>query len=274
MTNISPNPIQQQSPVRPFVSALWKDLPKNISQDLAASITKGAEASQKSPKVFFRADDIGVPSSLFSAMINAFAHSNVPLGLAVVPAWLTPLRWETICNNIQTASPLWCWHQHGWRHTNHEKQGRKYEFGPSRSAPAKHNDILAGRKKLEALMGSDFTPIFTPPWNRVDNDTLCSLQQLQYLAVSRTQGAAPPSPNSLTDIYINVDLHTRREPSPQKAWTGFLLELEYALATGHCGIMLHHQRMNRHAVAFLPILFTELRANKRISLVSMSEMVL
>ena len=35
-------------------------------------------------------------------------------------------------------------HQHGFAHENHEPQGRKCEFGPSRSRVAQRRDIAAG----------------------------------------------------------------------------------------------------------------------------------
>lgn len=257
---------------RPYVSALWEHIPEDIPQRLEKAITCGAEAFAGHgliPRIFFRADDIGVPSVLFHAMTDAFADNSAPLGLAVVPAWCTSARWEAMQAMMGHTPHLWCWHQHGWRHANHEQQGRKYEFGPSRPASAKKDDIARGKAKLESVLQGAFTPLFTPPWNRVDAETLTILQDMKFTAISRTQGAKPQAPEGLIEIPVNVDLHTRRETTPEEGWAAFLAELTQGIATGVCGIMLHHQRMNGNAVAFLRLLLGHLSENKRVALVHM-----
>ena len=62
-------------------------------------------------------------------------------------------------------------HQHGLAHVNHEREGRKCEFGPARGAAAQRRDIEAGRARLADLLGDRVDPIFTPPWNRCSADT-------------------------------------------------------------------------------------------------------
>lgn len=199
---------------------------------------------------FFRADDIGVISKNFLDMLNIFEKHRMPLCLAVVPAWLTQSRWETIQKHTDPSLPLWCWHQHGWNHTNHEAAGKKYEFGSSRSDNSIKADLERGRKKLEMLIGSDFSPFFTPPWNRCSSRTLDILHQLQFHGISRSRGEQK-NPAPLPDIFVNVDLHTRKETKPTASLYNLCGEFEQAIKDGHVGVMLHHQRMNGNALAFL-----------------------
>ncbi|UZP66641.1 polysaccharide deacetylase family protein [Desulfovibrio mangrovi] len=256
---------------RPYVSALWTQQPGDLPHRLEQAIASGIQACDGTPAMFFRADDIGVPSALFFAMTDAFMRHGVPLGLATVPVWLTASRWTAMQEQLGGRQDLWCWHQHGWRHCNHEPEGRKYEFGPSRPHAAKKQDIIRGRQRLASIMGEELVPLFTPPWNRVDADTLHILKEQGYCGISRTTGARPPAPAGFTDVGVNVDLHTRREETPAEGWKAFLDELTRALASGSCGIMLHHQRMNANAVAFLDTLLSQLAQNNSLSLVHMHE---
>nr|NJM01228.1 hypothetical protein [Desulfobacula sp.] len=138
-------------------------------------------------KIFFRADDIAAPSKNFSRMMGLFLKYQVPLCLAVVPAWLTPKRWEAMAEFREKGRDLFCWHMHGYRHMNYEPQGKKQEFGPARTARVVLNDLIKGRERLETIMGKDLTPVFTPPWNRCSRDALMMLKK----------PGSPPSPEAL-----------------------------------------------------------------------------
>ena len=53
--------------------------------------------------------------------------------------------------------------------------GRKCEFGESRSRELQHADIAAGKELLSDLLGPITDPIFTPPWNRCTASTAALL---------------------------------------------------------------------------------------------------
>ncbi len=112
-------------------SQLYCDYNEDTAALIAQHLDSGLSARQDSSpvKVFFRADDIGVPSAAFSRMIKLFNEKQAPLCLAVVPAWLTQRRWAAIGELCDQKAARWCWHQHGWAHINHEKTGKKSEFG-------------------------------------------------------------------------------------------------------------------------------------------------
>jgi hypothetical protein len=231
------------------VSSLWEKAPP---ADRIRQVTDFFSSYQGT--LFFRADDIGVTGNQFTRLIQIFSKYAVPLSLAVVPAWLTRARWRTLKNLCDQSSTLWLWHQHGWRHANHETTGKKAEFGASRSRDALIHDISSGKARLENIMGNDFTPVFTPPWNRCSGSALTVMKALGFLAVSRSKDAKPPAPSGLPDFSVNIDLHTRKETSPHESWTNLIQEFRSGASTGACGVMIHHQRMNDNAFVFLEIL--------------------
>jgi hypothetical protein len=221
---------------------------------------------------FFRADDVGVPSQNFFALIETFARRRMVLCLAVVPAWLTRSRWEAVRRCTDPHSHLWCWHQHGWNHANHERTGKKCEFGPSRSAGDLRSDLRRGRQRLETIMGAEFSPFFTPPWNRCSSAVLDLLLQLGFHGVSRS-GGEQKTPAPLPDCFINVDLHTRKEPDPASSLDNLCSEFERAIRCGHLGIMLHHQRMNDGAFAVLDGLLAVIAAEPRLQPVDFNHFI-
>jgi len=195
-------------------------------------------------------------------MMDLFSTYGLPLSLAVVPAFLTRERWRYL-NGFEKKNPSrWCWHQHGWRHVNHETEGKKQEFGGGRPISKIENDLIRGKERLEMLMGDRFYPIFTPPWNRCSSGTLKLLKALNFAAVSRSRGSRPPPCRGLPDYYVNVDLHTRREAKPAAAWENLFAELKEAVASNYCGIMIHHRMMNDAAFDFIELLIKTLIGNR------------
>lgn len=254
--------------VSPVVSPLWQALPQDHRTRLAQAVERGLGRSATGrARVYFRADDVAVPGSSFSALIAAFAKARAPLCLAVVPAWLTADRWNSL-RAICPGRDLWCWCQHGWRHINHEPEGaKKREFGQARPARDKRLDIAKGFDRLNAILGADFTPVFSPPWNRCDGQAMAAMAATGIKALSRTVGAGPQPPDDLPDFPVRVDLHTRKEADPDRSLDALLGELADGLAGGQCGVMIHHQRMNGAAVTFLENCLDQLAATPGVELV-------
>lgn len=234
--------------IRPGIATIWHE----PFPDLDASLDKVFVAAPRSLRLFFRADDVAIPSGNFSRMINLFRKYETPLEMAVVPAWLRTDHAQALLHECPEAG-LFRLHQHGWRHVTHQLTGKKGEFGTDRSRAVKRADLQKGRDKLLRLLGDRFEQRFTPPWNRFDAQTATLLGDLGYESVSRSSGEdrKVPLPDMLPDFPINVDLHTRNEATPAASRQALLEEMAEELATGHCGIMLHHQRMNDNAFAFL-----------------------
>ena len=256
-------------------ASIWHHLPPDLVSRIETCVDAAcSRLSTKNPvSIFFRADDIAVPGKNFFQLIELFISYHIPLSLAVVPAWITKIRWQTIKQSADKAPKLWCWHQHGWRHMNHESKGKKQEFGPGRSVDRIRKDLLHGRKRLEMVLGNAFYPAFTPPWNRCDRNTLELLKKFKYRVVSRSQYSKPLAPNGLPDFSVNVDLHTCKETNPIEAWNHLFKELFQSLSSGFCGIMLHHQRMNESGFIFLELLLKALIKGKYFRLVSLKDLV-
>ena len=101
-------------------------------------------------------------------------------------------------------------HQHGLAHVNHEREGRKCEFGPARGAAAQRRDIAEGRERLAALLGARVDPIFTPPWNRCTAETGRCLAELGFEVLSRESRAAPLGVPGLRELPVSVDWFAHR----------------------------------------------------------------
>ena len=114
-------------------------------------------------RVFFRDDDAGWRDDRLVPLLELFARHGLPLDVAVIPRALGPGLARELRARAGDGLAL---HQHGLAHVNHEREGRKHEFGPSRGREAQRRDIEAGRTLLRELLGDALEPIFTPPWNR------------------------------------------------------------------------------------------------------------
>lgn len=255
------------------VSRIWQTGHIDLKNRVTARIASAASRAKGPVYVFFRADDVGVPGGQLKRLLNLFASEKAPLSPAVVPAWLTGPRWQYLKAEAGAMASAWSWHQHGWRHVNYESQGKKQEFGPSRTTDAVRKEIAKGRRRLEALMGSYFYPVFTPPWNRCTLDTLKTLKAIGFHGVSRSRNSRPAALKGLPDLPVSVDLHTRKAVDPSADMASLLEELSAAILTNICGIMIHHQRMNDNAFSFLKHLVCAFKETDKMRLVSLRELL-
>ncbi|MCG8529515.1 MAG: polysaccharide deacetylase family protein [Desulfovibrionales bacterium] len=253
----------------PTISAVWHAVPANIQALLAHSIHAGVEAYRKnttaegilnapSPQLYFRADDIALPSASCKRMLRIFAEHDTPLALAVVPAWITHDHMKALLHSVPEKDHLWCWHQHGWAHCNNAASGKKCEFGNDRTLATCSGELIQGYERMQEVFGTAFYPLFTPPWNRISDGNIQILKDIGFRAISRY--ATAPYQTILQDIPIHVDLHTRKELSAAKGWQHMLQELTAGIASGSCGIMLHHERMNTAAENVLRQLLITLKS--------------
>lgn len=201
-------------------------------------VTAALDAAPAPVDVFFRDDDAGWGTDRLLPLLDVFARVDLPLDLAVIPTALDDVLAAELLYRA-SAHPLYL-HQHGYAHRNHEPNGRKYEFGPHRSATQQHSDIEAGAARLEELLGDATEPIFTPPWNRCTADTGRALVDLGFLVLSRESRAEPLGIDRLDEVPINVD------------WVkaDAVARLARAIrARGRTGVMFHHAEMDAGELA-------------------------
>jgi peptidoglycan/xylan/chitin deacetylase (PgdA/CDA1 family) len=192
---------------------------------------------------FVRDDDAGWGDRELLALLDTFDGHDVPIDLAVIPSALHPALARELLSRAGSG-PVGL-HQHGFSHVNHERAGRKCEFGPSRSAAEQLRDIRDGRERLRDLLGDVPDPFFTPPWNRCTSDTADALAELGFAALSRDSGASPLGDLPvIAERPVHLDWLKGRQKRRSTAD-----ELGRALAAAAhersvVGVMLHHAEMN------------------------------
>lgn len=255
-------------------SAVWDQPPPEWRAQLAAILDH--HSGSHTPGFFFRADDIGAGGQAFHGLCRLFRDHHVPLAMAVVPAWLSTIRVEQLFAAAPLDEPLWGWHQHGWRHANWQRSGKKSEFGEERPIEKQWSDLCRGLKKMTEIFNNRLIPVFTPPWNRLPAATLRILQELDFKAVSIT-GVLPRMPRStpeLRNFRIQLDFHTRKAKNGESDFQSLLSELGAAMSRKEpVGIMLHHQRMTSFAFEFLDELLYLLRDRLRARFLSFEELL-
>lgn len=257
------------------ISPLWRNPPAGFRHRLRQAVASGLDkAKDHQAEVFFRADGVAVPSASFASMARTFGEAKAPCTMAVVPAWLTESRWLSLKKVVADDPGLVCWCQHGWRHVNHEPQGmHEGEFGPARAARDKRQDLIKGFKRLTTIVGVQFVPVFVPPWGCCDGDTLAALAGTGLTALSCRLGAGQAAASDLPDFSVRVDLHARQEPDAAASLETVLEEIRAGLASGRCGVMLHHQRMNQASLDFLGVLLEELASQAGVRLAHMGQLL-
>jgi hypothetical protein len=188
---------------------------------------------------FFRDDDAGWGDARLLELLSVFAGRSLPVDLAVIPREL-----DAGLARELTARPGVGLHQHGLAHVNHEREGRKCEFGPARDRPAQRRDIACGRDLLADLLGARVDPIFTPPWNRCTADTGHCLAELGFVALSREAKAAPLRVPGLHELPVGVDWFAHRHGERLSP-----LDLGHRIAKAiesgpPVGVMFHHAVMD------------------------------
>jgi predicted deacetylase len=197
--------------------------------------------------VFFRDDDAGWRDDRLRTLLDLFAARDVPIDLAAIPLDATPALAAELCARADAG--LVGVHQHGFAHVNHEREGRKCEFGPSRDAEAQLGDIRAGRERLGALFGAALQPMFTPPWNRCTADTGAALLELGVGVLSRDRTAVPLALPGLAELPVQVDWFAKRKGERLgRAAVGEQLGAR-AAEPAPLGVMLHHAEMEDEDMA-------------------------
>ncbi len=201
------------------------------------------DSAERPVTFFFRDDDAGWADEALAALLDVFGTSGVPLDVAAIPEAMTPHTVDLLTTRRDSGRNDLTVHQHGLAHVNHEPEGRKCEFGPSRSAAQQADDIARGRDLLRSMMG-DVPAVFTPPWNRCAPWTAEVLRDLGFAVLSRDLSAGLAGVPGLVELPITVDWFAKRKKVPvDRAGRGELLA-ESAAGPGPVGVMLHHEVMS------------------------------
>lgn len=256
------------------MSGTWDDPAWHaLEGELDAWLHQGCPVS-----FWWRDDDAGRPDPGFERLLSLAAEQALPLGLAVVPAWLTPEVAEAIRKMPASVVVL----QHGFAHVNHETEVqpgehkvRPTECGVARPAPAALAELAEGSARLRAAFGRRFLPVFVPPWNRIGSVVVDGLPRVGYRVLSAfgPRAAAEPAPG-LLQINCHADPIQWRG-GKRFAGAGATLErLRSHIASRRegradpgepTGILTHHRDLDPVCWAFLQELLERLRTHPAVA---------
>lgn len=249
--------------------AAWRAL----AAELDTWHTQGRQAT-----FWWRDDDAGRPTEALPRLLALAAELALPLGLAVVPAWLTP----GVAEAIRAAPDGIVALQHGFAHVNHEPaerpgqaKVRPAECGAGRPAQAVIEELAGGKATLTAAFGERFLPVFVPPWNRIAPAVLARLPGAGYQAVSAfgPRPAADPAPG-LLQINCHADPIAWREGKRFAGAAAPLERLRAHLAARRAGqadpaeptgLLTHHQAMDAACWVFSEELLGRLRTHPAVN---------
>jgi len=238
--------------------------PDKSAFDALRSVLDQLQA-EKPVDFFLRDDDVDEDEETLRRLMDISLSRAVPLNLEVIPGRLTKAAIRLIKEHRRSYAPLLELHQHGWMHVNHEANGRKCEFGPSRTREQQLADIAQGKTLLEEAFQSYFFPAFTPPWNRCTEATFAALDELGFAVLSRDRDPEDPDSRDVTthhfrEIPITLDLFRWRDGARLKSPDEIIGAIIYQIGRNdRIGIMLHHKVMDAEAFGFVDRLLAELR---------------
>ncbi|MGH9832082.1 MAG: DUF2334 domain-containing protein [Blastocatellia bacterium] len=217
---------------------------------------------QQPLRVFFRDDDVDEDEATLRRLLELFLRREIPINLGVIPRRLTAAGAELLMQSVSAAPALVELNQHGWLHLNHEREGRKCEFGPSRTYAEQLADIAQGQARMTEAFGPYWSSVFIPPWNRCVADTYRALDQLGFHALSAKQGSAVVTGYRFKEISITLDLFNWRGGASLKPAEEIVDDLIVQSARQQTiGVMLHHKVMDERAFSFLASLLDALSSN-------------
>ena len=208
-------------------------------------LRRALDAAARPVDFFFRDDDAGWRDERLFALLDLFERHRLPLDVAAIPRAVTPALATELRARVAAAPERLAVHQHGFAHLNHEAEGRKCEFGPSRPRALQLRDIESGRRLLSEVHGLHAGDIFTPPWNRCTEATGEALRAAGFRVLSRDATARPLGVAGLHELPVRVDWFARRK-GVRLSLEGLGASLAEAVndVTSPVGVMFHHELMD------------------------------
>ena len=157
------------------------------------------EAAGRPVELWWRDDDAVADTP---ALRRLLAQAGGPIALAVIPARLEPSL-PALLKGHGSVSVL----QHGFDHRNRAPAGgKKSEFPAGRLWPEVAADLVHGRDRLAAAFGTQFVPVLTPPWNRIDNGHASRLSELGYRGLTTYLARKSARSGGIAQVNTHVDI--------------------------------------------------------------------
>jgi len=232
------------------------------------------QAAGRRATFWWRDDDAGRADPALERLLALAARAGLPVGLAVVPAWLA----DDAIRAIRSAPPTVLVLQHGYAHANHEtriapgeRKVRPAECGAARAADQVLGELLDGRQRLGEAFAARLLPVLVPPWNRIAPPLVSRLPPAGYRGLS-TFGPRPALPRTpgLVELNCHADPILWREAKRFAGARSTLARLRGHVMdrrTGRAdpveptGLLTHHRDMEPALWQFLETLLERLAAH-------------
>ncbi|MEO1607269.1 MAG: polysaccharide deacetylase family protein [Pseudomonadota bacterium] len=168
----------------------------SVSWAPVRSAMRRHEAALGPLKIWWRDDDAIEATPALERLIRLSEH-HLPVHLAIIPGLVKPSIVDAA--DAATVVPV----VHGWRHENHQKTGKKSEYGFVR--PETDTELRQGVERLSAMFGSRLFPMFVPPWNRVDASVLPLVADAGHTVLSTFGDQHLGNTNSLKVVNTHID---------------------------------------------------------------------
>lgn len=201
--------------------------------------------------VFFRNDDLGWVFPKFDRLLALFRKHQTKLCAAAIPMSCLEQLPDGAYREFGDTLEV---HSHGLTHLDFEGSGKRAEFGPARRVESAAQDFLRAFEITHQVFGELAAPVFTPPWNRIDERLLPALRQSGFRALS-VDGSPRFGSKVIRELNVQIDLHTSKSDPPSIA--EIIRKIESA--TAPVGIMLHHKYMAEDSFAELERLLQSLK---------------
>lgn len=201
---------------------------------------------------FLRDDDIDDDETSLRTLLQICFRHNMPVNLAVIPGRLTPAAASFLNDTLQQHPKLIELNQHGWIHLNHEREGKKCEFGTSRNFAEQLADIAAGQSRMNEAFGQNWFPVFVPPWNRCTATTATALDEVGFQALSREHSQTPFEGRRFAELPVTLDIYRWRGGAALRSPEDLADEFSRQIINlNDIGVLLHHKVMTAAAFDLL-----------------------
>ncbi len=229
-------------------------------QPLAEELSRAADQGLSLP-IWWRDDDAVHPSAKLERLVTLTDQLGIRPLLAVIPAKASPALADWLSGGAADVA------QHGYAHANHAPTGSKScEFPASLSTDEARRLLRDGRRRMDAIFGRAWLPIFVPPWNRFGEAHRALLPACGFKVYSGF-GEVAALPEGLQPLNVHIDIMRWR---PERRFLGteaclaaltreIALRRETISAKGTAtaeplGLMTHHLVHDEEAWAFLEAL--------------------
>jgi hypothetical protein len=222
-------------------------------------------AARRQADLWCRDDDACRDSPELSRLVEIAGGTNVPVALAVIPAFAEPSLIDAVAKaDVVTVV------QHGYAHRNHAPAGaRNWELGNHRPLHQLIAELEEGRTSLERHFGRRFAPMLVPPWNRIDPGVIGRLPEAGFRGLSTFGPRAQAAPVAgLVQCNTHVDLIAWRRDRAFIGVDAAIDRLVLHLAARRegtvdpsepTGLLTHHLDLDAAAWRFLADLFAHTR---------------